>query len=372
MQIRPTEQKLKKEKAVGTRSLDTIADGEYVISRQKPSKSPSKPHAIYDAYAQSWVFEADQAAASSNLESCTKIVKNGSPQNQSSQFHSAHNSYYTSVITEQTELLDTPVVHVEEASDDSTSNSDRKLFYMKSFSRATSPGPLSVSSSQNSLTLNPTSKPQIYEYLEKLTDPTVYRSRLNTALSDREEKDSTSEQTTSTITMQRMESLSPRYEKVQYASLIQELQKAIVNKKETISPQSNSGSVSTSDKTQTNSKSSSRHESSRSEAKGSDGDFSRELEAALQLIQDLESPNTIDTSSETKPPADNKANERPMSLWRDSNASIEGSDETQTGISSIGELMSPLSDHQLELRTFKLSGTENRRASDTTIRSTKN
>ncbi|XP_045464218.1 uncharacterized protein LOC123673671 isoform X2 [Harmonia axyridis] len=338
------------------KSRDNLPDIEYIIPKQKPSKSPSKPHAIYNAYAQSWVFDVDQAAGSNNLATCTKSLQNGSPKIQESQ-QNGQASYVASLICENPPHVDNPTVYIEEASDDSTSNSGRKIENMKSFSRTASPVLLSASSSQSSLNLSKSNKPPIYGYLEKLTEPEVYRSRLNSALSDKEESDSVGQHSTSTVTMHLRDSVSPRSEKVQYASFMQELQKAIVGKKETISPQSTSESISVSEKTQTNSKSSSRQESSKSEAKSSDGEFSRKLEAALQLIQDLESPNTIETPSEAKSLGEFKERERPTTLWRNSNASSDDSDKTQTGIGSIGELTSPLSERQPEMRTFKPSPT---------------
>lgn len=204
-------------------------------------------------------------------------------------------------------VIDNPVVHIEEASDDSASasNSDRKLYYMKSFSRSASPVVLSASSSQLSLNANSsTHQAPIYECLEKLTEPTIYRSRLNSALSNRDEDSEPEYQLPSQQQAQhsqhktsRVECVSPMAEKVQYASLMKELQKAIVNKKEPVvqTPPSKSDSFAS------DSKSSSKQDSrsSRSE-KNSDAEFSKELEAALQLIQDLESPNTIETPSEPK------------------------------------------------------------------------
>lgn len=69
--------------------------------------------------------------------------------------------------------------------------------------------------------------------------------------------------------MRRVETVSPQVvETVQYASLMKELQRAIVSKKEppsVTSPLSNS--------------------ESQSHSKSSDAEFSKELEAALQLIQ---------------------------------------------------------------------------------------
>jgi hypothetical protein len=72
--------------------------------------------------------------------------------------------------------------------------------------------------------------------------------------------------------------------KYQYASLMIELEQAIQNKKDdepgTASP---GGSGSTDPSTLKD---------------NSDTEFSKELEAALQMLQDLGSPNTIDTPSE--------------------------------------------------------------------------
>lgn len=247
-------------------------------------------------------------------------------------------------LNDTTHLIDNPVVHIEEASDDSTSNSDRKLCYMKSFSRSTSPAVLSASSSQLSLNTSNGNNPPIYECLEKLTDPTIYRTRLNSALSNKD-GDEQHYQAPQSAAIRRVESISPNAEKVQYASLMKELQKAITSKKEPniTSPQSTSGSVTVSEKTQTNSRSSSRHESS----KNSDAEFSKELEAALQLIQDLESPNTIDTPSDAKSSLDGK----PLMVWRSSDASE--SEKTLSAVGSLAEIASPLTECQPELYSFR-------------------
>lgn len=251
------------------------------------------------------------------------------------------------ILSDTTHLIDNPVVHIEEASDDSTSNSDRKLCYMKSFSRSTSPAVLSASSSQLSLNVsNANNNPPIYECLEKLTDPTIYRTRLNSALSNKDGEEQ-HYQAPQPVALRRVESISPNAEKVQYASLMKELQKAITSKKEpnVTSPQSNtSGSVTVSEKTQTNSRSSSHHESS----KNSDTEFSKELEAALQLIQDLESPNTIDTPSDAKSSLDGK----PLMVWRSSDASE--SEKTLSAVGSLAEIASPLTECQpTELYSFR-------------------
>lgn len=297
---------------------------------------------MYNAYSQSWVFESDNASSSNHTDSPYLKLKNGStPKKQ------PKTELQNGILNDTAHLIDNPVVHIEEASDDSTSNSDPKLCYMKSFSRSASPVILSASSSQLSLNDSTPNNPQIYECLEKLTDPTIYRSRLDSALSNKDEEQHYQAPQGAT---RRVESVSPNVEKVQYASLMKELQRAITNKKEpnSASPQSASNST-TSEKTQTNSRTSSRHESSRSEGKSSDAEFSKELEAALQLIQDLESPNTVETPSDAK--SDGK--EPRLAVWRNSDAS-EG-ERTLSAVGSLAEITSPLTECQPELYTFKPS-----------------
>lgn len=306
----------------------------------------SKPHTEYNAYSQSWVFDADpgDAGSSNHANSPYLKLKNGTSKPPKVELQNG-------ILNDTSHLIDHPVVHVEEASDDSNSNSDRKLCYMKSFSRSASPVILSASSSQISLDINNTAcNPPIYECLEKLTDPTIYRSRLNSALSNKgvEEQHYQSPQP---AMMRRAETANPQVEKVQYASLMKELQKAITSKKDPdiTSPPSASNST-VSEKTQTNSRSSSRHESSRSDGKNSDAEFSKELEAALQLIQDLESPNTIETPSDAK--SDGKE-PRPLTVWRNSDASE--SEKTLSAVGSLAEITSPLNECQPELYNFKPS-----------------
>lgn len=298
------------------------------------------------------MFEAaDNATCSNNVCPDTnyiKVVQNGTPK--SSRNKKFNNNFQNGLLNDTTHLIDNPVVHIEEASDDSTSNSDRKLCHMKSFSRSASPVILSASSSQTSLNLTPSTTAnnnpsvQIYEYLEKLTEPTIYRSRLNTAVSnkDENEEEESHYQAPQAVMMRRVESVSPHAEKVQYASLMKELQRAIVCKKEPssiTSPQSTSESATTSEKTH-------------SSGKNSDAEFSKELEAALQLIQDLESPNTIDTPSEPKSSTDGK-DVRPLAVWRNSDASE--SEKTLSAVGSLAEIASPLNECQPELYTFKPS-----------------
>ncbi|KAF7271135.1 hypothetical protein GWI33_015961 [Rhynchophorus ferrugineus] len=313
----------KKRKAHG--SHDQVSDIEYIIPRTKSAKSPQS-HQVYDAYAQSWVFDTDSAgcsngSAGANETSYLRILQNGTPKNPLGRPAGLQNGTTVKTVTH---LIDNPVVHIEEASDDSTSNSDRKLCHMKSFSRSASPIILSASSSQVSLTnYNPvTANPPIYEYLEKLTEPQIYRSRLNTAVSRKseEEEDTPQYQAPQSGMMRRVETVSPQVvEPVQYASLMKELQRAIVSKKEppsVTSPLSNS--------------------ESQSHSKSSDTEFSKELEAALQLIQDLESPNTVDTPSDPQ-------NSRPLAVWR-KNSEPSESEKTLSAVGSMAEIASPLAD----------------------------
>ncbi|XP_056635882.1 uncharacterized protein LOC130444651 [Diorhabda sublineata] len=325
-------------------SHEQLSDIEYIIPRPKSTKPNS--HTVYDAYAQSWVFDADNASCSNGISGkgpYFEVLQNGTPQKST---NGTATNVQNDIVRENGHIVDKPVVHIEEASDDSTSNSDRKLCYMKSFSRSHSPIVLSASSSQLSLNSNHNKNPLIYECLEKLTEPTIYRSRLNTALSNKE--DDQHYQAPQAVIMRRPESVTPRVETVQYASLMKELQKKIVKKESPniTSPQSNtSESATTSEKTH-NSKS-----SSRSEGKSSDADFSKELEAALQLIQDLESPNTIDTPSDAK---SLDGQPRPLAVWRNSDAS-ESSEKTLSAVGSLAEITSPLTECQPELYTFKPS-----------------
>ncbi|RZC34347.1 suppressor protein SRP40-like, partial [Asbolus verrucosus] len=315
MQITPA--KIDKKKLHG--SHEQVSDIEYIIPRPKSSK----PHTtVYNAYSQSWVFDSDSASCSNNAESpYLKILENGTPKNRVKKLQNG-------MVNDTTHLIDNPVVHIEEASDDSNSNSDRKLCHMRSFSRSASPV---LSASSSHINLHQTGNPPIYDCLE-----TIYRTRL--ASTAREEPHYQAPQT---MVLRRVESVSPHAEKVQYASLMKELQRAIVSKKEpsVTSPLSTSESATASEKTQTDSKSSSRHESS--DCKSSDAEFSKELEAALQLIQDLESPNTIETPSEPK------SESRPLAVWRNSDASE--SEKTLSAVGSLAEIASPLAECQPEL-----------------------
>lgn len=343
------------------RSHEQVSDIEYIIPRvnhfgnsvpkffspillQRKSSKPSNSSA-FNAYAQSWVFDSEDGSYSNHTSSpYTKVSQNGTPKTvvEKPKIDNDVNDF----VSDGANVVENPVVHIEEASDDSTSNStskvfnrtswcdnavfvgDRKLNYMKSFSRSASPAVLSASSSQISLTGHMINNPPIYECLERLTEPSVYRSRLNSALSNKEQQEDECHYQAPQL-MKRPEVTTPQGEKVQYASLMKELQRAIVKKKEPsiTSPPSTSDSA-----------------TNPSNRKDSDADFSKELEAALQLIQDLESPNTVETPSDIK-------DSRPLAVWK--NSGIGDSDKTLNAVGSVPELTSPLAEYQPDLGSFK-------------------
>nr|XP_022907854.1 nucleolar and coiled-body phosphoprotein 1-like isoform X1 [Onthophagus taurus]XP_022907855.1 nucleolar and coiled-body phosphoprotein 1-like isoform X1 [Onthophagus taurus] len=338
-------------------SHEQVSDIEYIIPRRKSSKPPSTA-TVCNVYSQSWVYDAETANNTFGNNHHHHQQENGC--NYQTQRDQSSGLYLTlpqeevstkivkrknsldnvMVSSDKAHLIDNPVVHIEEASDDSNSNNDRKLCYMKSFSRSTSPVIISPSSSQISLN-NP---PPIYECLQKLTEPEIYRTRLTSALSNKSDEYQAPQPVMVRTT-------SPQVEKVQYASLMKELEKVIVNKKEPSPPtpsnnnfQSSESSTSSSSKqtcssqTSKTSKTSKSSKSSKS-SKNSDAEFSKELEAALQLIQDLESPNTIETPSEHKIFDPN---------WRNSTTSSEEDEKT------LAEIVTPTDEYQPEqLSTFK-------------------
>nr|CAD7454033.1 unnamed protein product [Timema tahoe] len=355
---------------------EQVSDIEYIIPRKKSNSVAKQAHSIYSQYAQSWVFDTDTTASSKNDSPYLKLP-NVSP-NDSNKTYTMKNHKSAVIEINGTHRKDpsmfivNPVVHVEPVSDDS--NGGRTLNYMKSFSRTPSPVGMSESSSQDS-----SMNPPIYECLERLTEPAIYRSRLNTALSLNAEKDmyqlprkgsvhnpdrpSTSRDglvrpRSETFTKDRLsvvENLDPN-EKVQYASLMVELQQAFLSKKgkfqQPASPQSACDSTTVedvSDRTQSESKGSSCQESSQDDSqktdkKNSDAEFSKELEAALQLIQDLESPNTIETPSETCRSIDG-VEVTPAVIcvkWKDSS---DASESTKTLSECVSPAEMPEEDH---------------------------
>ncbi|KAJ9574534.1 hypothetical protein L9F63_008307, partial [Diploptera punctata] len=290
---------------------EQVSDIEYILPRKKAPSVGKQNQNLYNQYAQSWVFDSDTASSSKNespyLKLPTMQINDGNKTFIVKEKKIVKPDIHRCQNSEPKLCVVSPIVRVEQVKDES--NGDRSLNYMKSFSRTPSPAAMSESSSPES-----TTNPPIYECLEKLTEPTLYRSRLNTAISLNAE---------SSGTMTAVSPMRPRSEtftkdrlcivdgldftdKVQYASLMIELQQAFMSKRklqDVSSPQSAS-EIGSPEKFCSESKDSSCQESSQDDSqrtghKGSDAEFSRELEAALQLIQDLESPNTIETPSET-------------------------------------------------------------------------
>lgn len=246
-----------------------------MLQAKSGSMGKNNSHNMFNQYAQSWVFDTDTVGSSQSDSPYSKMP----PQFSGSKtvvLKRKQRQQECNNVTPETPVQ--PVVLIEDVS-----NSDRQLQFMTSFSRTPSPVGMSDSSSQSS---NP---PHIYECLERLTEPSVYRSRLNNAIGANIERPSPS--------------ISPRphsvviSDQVQYASLMMELEKTIVAKFPPVkSPMNASESV-----TQQSSRRASSRDESLQKSSASDTEFSKELEAALQLIQDLESPNTVDTPSEGPP-----------------------------------------------------------------------
>lgn len=207
---------------------------------------------MLNQYAQSWVFDSDTVGSSQSETPYNKLA----PQ---------LNGSKTVVLKrkERPSVCEQPVVLVEDTT------GDRQLPVMTSFSRT--PSPVPGTSDSSSLSSN---SPAIYECLERLTEPSVYRAHLDTAIG------------TNVDRMSPSAPLRPHSaivtEQVHYASLMVELNKTI----ETKFPQRTSHRLSSRDE-------------SACKSSVSDVDFSKELDAALQLIQDLESPNTSGTSADT-------------------------------------------------------------------------
>ncbi|XP_050537693.1 uncharacterized protein LOC126903530 isoform X2 [Daktulosphaira vitifoliae] len=245
----------RKDKTQQTIEPERNSDADYIIPRAKSDgvirqdsigvKVPAESN-----YGRSWVFEADGTGGPGNAYVSTESLS------------ANDNMQRPQSITGRTVTLKrkpkpvTPVVIVEV---DGTGNRPTQL--MTSFSRTPSPVGLSESSSQDSMAASGVAAVPIYECLEKLTEPSVYRSRLNTALSVG---------TPDSPVDRPPRSLSPKpppaAEPVQYASLMEELQKTIGNRL-------------------------SKH------IESSDERFSAELDDVLKDIQDLESP-TDDRSAE--------------------------------------------------------------------------
>lgn len=228
---------------------------------------------MLNQYAQSWVFDTDTVGPNPSDAPYNKLPSqfSGSKTVVLKRKQQTTNHVINNVSAEPAAQ---PVVVVEDT------NGGRQLPFMTSFSRTPSPVPGTSDGDSSSQCSNP---PAIYECLERLTEPSMYRARLNTAIGTRIDRASPS--------------VSPRphsaviSEQVQYASLMMELNKTI----ETKFPPVKSPFNASQSPSQLNSRRASSRDESQQKSSTSDAEFSKELEAALQLIQDLESPGPADT-----------------------------------------------------------------------------
>lgn len=246
---------------------ETVSDIEYIIPRHKTRSISSKQSHTLNQYSQSWVFDAETGTSSQNDSPYLKMPPPSAPMEYDGDGNISTRRLYSStpVVRDNVGVV---TVQVDTTSEDGT-EVDRQLNHMRSFSRTPSPGGVSRSSSSSS-------NLPIYECLERLTQPNVYKSRLDTYKTAND---------VSRPGSARSDYARPQSDKAQYASLMVELEKTFVQKKVTENPLQTPP-------TEDDDNSSTRQRSS-------DAEFSKELEAALKLIQDLESPNTIETPSET-------------------------------------------------------------------------
>ncbi|KAL1457171.1 hypothetical protein WDU94_001831 [Cyamophila willieti] len=164
----------------------------------------------------------------------------------------------------------TPVVIVEDAG-----NSDRQLHFMTSFSRTPSPVmPHDESGSDSEMSsiqdFKDIRSQPVHDHLEKLTEPGIYRKRLDSARS--------SSSVTNRASPPR--SVSPRLvtsEQPQYASLVMELEKTFARKRSVTEQEA--------------------PVIPDLQHRKSDAEFSKELEAALKSIESLESPQSVEMKS---------------------------------------------------------------------------
>ncbi|XP_050440585.1 uncharacterized protein LOC126845753 [Adelges cooleyi] len=243
------------------------SDVDYIIPRVKSEgiirqDSGAGIKAADADYGRSWVFEADATGAGNAYASTESLSDNA-------RRPAAVCGSRTVTLKRKAKPV-TPVVIVEV---DGTGSRPAQL--MTSFSRTPSPVGLSESSSQDSMITAGgcgVAAAPIYECLEKLTEPSVYRSRLNTALSVGTPD--------SPVDRPPPRSLSPKpppaAEPVQYASLMEELQKTIGNRL-------------------------SKH------VESSDERFSAELDDVLKDIQELESPTGERSAERTDESSDSDA-----------------------------------------------------------------
>lgn len=184
-------------------------------------------------YGRSWVFESDGTTGpgSCNAYASAESLSALDPRPPTAVAAAATVCSRTVTLKRRAKPVVTPVVIVEM---DGPGGGGRPTQVMTSFSRTPSPVGLSESTSQDSVSAAAAqhsaavAPAPIYECLEKLTEQSVYRSRLNTALSVSIEEASYA--TADRPPRRLSPTPPPAAEPVQYASLMEELQKTIGNR----------------------------------------------------------------------------------------------------------------------------------------------
>ncbi|KAL0280348.1 UNVERIFIED_CONTAM: hypothetical protein PYX00_001666 [Menopon gallinae] len=303
-------------------------DIEYVIPRDKGNSSGSKNSSFHHC-TQAWVFDAENGTPSETDSPYQKIPPSAPAANEvdsradcrtasagssssrlgeSSEGHprretgypkecptgsgrsDRYASHYSSTSLRRPDRdrrLDPPTIKVQVNTAAEDGNEvDRQLNHMKTFYRTPSRGGLSHQSSFSSI-------PPIYECLERLTQPKVYMSRLDIYRTANEE---TSRPVSASSDYPKPPHSPDPGDNVHYAALVAELEKTLDKKKDSRPGSSALASASDSFAGEVANHGEGRRDERQ---RGSDAAFSKELEAALKLIQDLESPNTVDTPSDT-------------------------------------------------------------------------
>lgn len=190
-------------------------------------------------YGRSWVFEADgtptgppDSNAYASTESLSALDRRTTPA-ATAITATAATAMCSRTVTLKRKAVIKPVTPVVIVEIDGAAGV-RPAQLMTSFSRTPSPVGLSESSSQDSVSAAAAAMQAaapIYECLEKLTEPSVYRSRLNTALSASvQEAIASADRPPRSLSPRPPPRPPPAAEPVQYASLMEELQKTIGNR----------------------------------------------------------------------------------------------------------------------------------------------
>uniref|UniRef100_A0A8D8SF65 Uncharacterized protein n=1 Tax=Cacopsylla melanoneura TaxID=428564 RepID=A0A8D8SF65_9HEMI len=266
---------------------EVISDADYILPRVKTTNSgssggaplrPTEPGTntkLHPAahYTQSWVFDAshnpgDQPKTITlKRKRHNRSATDGAIKSPQPMVKSPNVLHPTSPMPGSAA---TPVVIVEDAG-----NTDRQLHFMTSFSRTPSPVmPHDESGSDSEMSsiqdFKDIRSQPVHDHLEKLTEPAIYRKRLDSARSSSSVTNRTSPP----------RSVSPRLatsEQPQYASLVMELEKTFARKRSVTEQEA--------------------PVLPDLQHRKSDAEFSKELEAALKSIESLESPQSVEMRS---------------------------------------------------------------------------